>query len=172
MELFLDTETTGFSHDKDRIVEITIVDQRGRALMDTLVNPDRRIPYYASEVHGITDDMVRDMPNIYSLMPEIKKMVEGNDVIAYNAPFDVGFFPNKLKNAASISCAMRVFAEFHGSKKPLKLSVAADIVGHVWSGVAHRALADTLACKSVWDATADARKSGLIQSLVKSSSKA
>jgi len=167
MELFLDTETTGFSHDKDRIVDIAIVDASGRVLLDTLVNPNRKIPHYASDVHGITDEMVKGMPNIYKLMPKIKKIVDGNDVIAYNAPFDVGFFPNKLKNAASINCAMRVFAEFQGSSKPLKLGVAADMVGHVWSGVAHRALADTLACKSVWDATAESRKAGLLNSALK-----
>jgi hypothetical protein len=62
---------------------------------------------------------------------------------------------------------MRVFAEFQGSSNPLKLSVAADMVGYVWSGVAHRALAGTLASKSVWDATAASRKAGLLNSVLK-----
>jgi hypothetical protein len=41
------------------------------------------------------------------------------------------------------------------------------MVGYVWSGVAHRALARTLASKSVWDATAASRKAGLLNSVLK-----
>lgn len=167
MEIFLDTETTGLSHQRDRIVEIALVDEEGNVLLDTLVNPNRQIPVQASRVHGITDQMVRKKKNIYALLPQINALIEGHDLIAYNAPFDIGFFPDQLSKAASVTCAMRVFAEYRGEKKALKLSEAAKIVGHEWSGNAHRALADTLACKSVWEATLKARKAGKLASAKK-----
>ena len=87
MEIFLDTETTGLSHQRDRIVEIALVDEEGNVLLDTLVNPNRRIPAHASTVHGITDQMVRKKKNIYALLPQINALIGGHDVIAYNAPF-------------------------------------------------------------------------------------
>lgn len=165
MEVFLDTETTGLSHDKGaRIVELTIIDENSQVLIDTLIDPKSRIPKHATAVHGITDEMVSGKPTIYQLIPKIKKAIAGNDVIIYNAPFDVQFIPGKLVDAANIYCAMRTFAEFKKSKKPFSLSNAAKIVGHQWQSAAHRALADTQATKSVWDATREAREAGELSS--------
>ena len=63
--------SAGLSHQRDRIVEIALVDEEGNVLLDTLVNPNRRIPVEASRVHGITDQMVRKKKNIYALLPQI-----------------------------------------------------------------------------------------------------
>ena len=82
-------------------------------------------------------------------MPQIGKVISGQKLVIYNAPFDISFFPNRLKEAKSIECAMRGFAKILG-ERPSKLAVAAAHVGHVWTGESHRALADTLACRSVW----------------------
>ena len=151
MALYLDTETTGLhASGGDAIVEIAIVDERGVALINTLVNPNRTIPWHASNVHGISDSMVRGMPDLNDLLPQIRKVISGQQLVIYNAPFDVSFFPNRLREASSIECAMRNFASALGGKSR-KLDVAAAHVGHVWTGEAHRALADTLACKSVWN---------------------
>ena len=60
-----DLETTGISVIKDDVVEISAVKVAGGEVVDefsTLVNPGRHIPYGASEVNGITDDMVADAP--------------------------------------------------------------------------------------------------------------
>jgi len=52
--VYLDTETTGLSPGNGaRIVEIAILDDDGRPLLDTLVNPDCEIPDEASSIHGI-----------------------------------------------------------------------------------------------------------------------
>ena len=65
MALYLDTETTGLSPSGgDTIVEIAIVNERGAILINTLVNPKRNIPWYASKVQGISDSMVRSMPTL------------------------------------------------------------------------------------------------------------
>ena len=151
MLLFLDTETTGLSAAAgDRIVEVAIVDESGRALIDTLVDPGRSIPTSATRIHGITDRMVRGAPTLEALMPEIRRIVGGSHVVIYNATYDAPFFPEELGFAAQISCAMRRYAEMRYGRW-VKLDVAAHAVGHRWTGQAHRALADALACRSVWN---------------------
>jgi DNA polymerase III epsilon subunit-like protein len=157
--LYLDTETTGLYPsfpDNDRIVELAIVNGAGEVLVDTLVNPERLIPTEATGIHGISDVMVESAPTLAELWPDVRELVEGRHIVIYNAQFDRGFFPNGLRNAARISCAMLRFAEVFGERrgrrgyKWQRLFVAAAHVGHEWTGEAHRALADTLACRSVW----------------------
>jgi len=150
MALYLDTETTGLhASGGDTIVEIAIVDEKGKALINTLVNPRRSIPWYASKVHGIKDHMVSGKPTLEELLPKIRQVISGQQLVIYNAPFDISFFPSKLREAKSVECAMRGFADVLGGRAR-KLDVAAAHVGHIWTGEAHRALADTLACRSVW----------------------
>lgn len=151
MAIYLDTETTGISPGSgDAIVEVAIVNERGETLLNTLVNPLRNIPWYATKVHGITDAMVAGAPTLEELMPTIRKVIKKQEVVIYNATFDVPFFPGHLSEAASIHCAMRRFAQYTGSRTWRKLDFAAQCAGHVWTGAAHRALADTQACRSVW----------------------
>lgn len=151
MTIFLDTETTGFSPLRgDRIVEIGIVDANGRTLLETLVNPQRPIPWQARNVHGISDEMVRGMPTIEDVMPQVLAVITNQQVVIYNSSFDTPFFPGMLREAAEVSCAMRRFAQARGCGWT-KLGVAASMAGHCWTGEAHRALADALACRSVWN---------------------
>jgi DNA polymerase-3 subunit epsilon len=149
--VYLDTETTGLSAASgDTIVEIAIVDHNGRPLIDTLVNPQRAIPWQATKVHGIRDDMVRGKPTLGQILPDIRNAIRGKELVIYNASFDVSFFANRLADAAAVRCAMKAFNAARGGR-PHKLATAAEHVGHAWSGTAHRALADALACRSVWE---------------------
>ncbi len=151
MNVYLDTETTGLSAASgDTIVEIAIVDHNGRPLIDTLVNPQRAIPWQATKVHGIRDDMVRGKPTLGQILPDIREAIRGKELVIYNASFDVSFFPNRLADAAAVRCAMKAFNAARGGR-PHKLTIAAEYVGHTWRGTAHRALADALACRSVWE---------------------
>lgn len=150
MALYLDTETTGFSPASGAtIVEIAIVDEDGRALIDTLIDPRQAIPPGAQQVHGISNEMVRGKPTLQEVLPAVRDVVEGQEVVIYNAAFDTAFFPDRLGQARAVSCAMLRFADVLGGKWR-KLDVAASHVGHRWTGTAHRALADALACRTVW----------------------
>lgn len=155
--LYLDTETTGISSQSHTIVEIAIVDDSGRALLNTLVNPGRPIPSDASAIHGIDDVMVLGAPTLAELWPNIRAVVSGAHVVIYNADFDRKFFPDRLSCSSRISCAMLEFARrygvrdaYRGTYRWHKLDFAARHVGHRWTGDAHRALSDALACRSVW----------------------
>lgn len=149
--LYLDTETTAFSPPNgDRIVELAIVDDAGRKLLDTLVDPERSIPRDAAAIHGITDSMVRGMPTLRTIMPALKRIVVGSKhVVIYKSTFDAPFFPDSLWRGVKVDCAMRRFAELHGSGRWQKLHVAAAHCGHVWSGKQDRALADALTARTV-----------------------
>ena len=151
MAIYLDTETTGLSPRQGAtIVELAIVDERGKTLIDTLVNPKSPIPWQASKVHGITDQMVRHKPTLMEIMPEVRDIIRDKEVVIYNSTFDAPFFPGELTESRNVECAMRQFSKATGSRSWKKLALAASHVGHEWTGTAHRALADALACRSVW----------------------
>ena len=150
MPIYLDTETTGLSAAAgDSIVEIAIIGDDGEVLINSLVNPERPISWQAQNVHGISDTMVWGAPTLEQLLPTIVEIISGEEVVIYNAAFDRQFFPDRLRAAGRISCAMRRFSDSLGGQWR-KLEVAARHVGHRWTGDAHRALADALACRSVW----------------------
>ena len=157
--VYLDLETTGLSPKTEEVVEVAICDDRGRPLIDTLVRPARKRSWpYAERVHGISPAMVRDRPRLADILPEIHEAVRGKRLVIYNSSFDLGFFEDGLAAALEARCAMREYAAWRkapggrgGGYKWFKLADAARACNHVWTGDAHRALADALACRTVWN---------------------
>jgi DNA polymerase-3 subunit epsilon len=95
----IDTETTGKDPAVDRIVEIAcVVWEGGRvtARHRWLVNPERAIPKEAFDVHGISDDDVKDKPPFKAISHEVLAVLEGKLPLAYNADFDRTFLAEEL----------------------------------------------------------------------------
>ena len=90
---FIDLETTGVSLSTDRIVEIAIVKilpDGSRQVKRKLLNPGIPIPKESSDIHGITDDMVKDAPTFKQAGNEIKMFMENCDLGGYNSNrFDI-----------------------------------------------------------------------------------
>ena len=90
-----DFETTGISSETDVIVEISAVRAAGGRITDefsTLVNPGRPIPYSASMVNGITDDMVKDSPSVRDALTDFLKFAGDAVLVGHNIrTFDMKF---------------------------------------------------------------------------------
>ncbi len=87
----IDTETTGRDPEVDRIVEIACVRYRGGMVIDRkswFVNPGRPIPKEASDVHGITDETVKDAPPFSAVVADLVLAIRGAVPVAYNAEYD------------------------------------------------------------------------------------
>lgn len=90
---FIDLETTGVNLSSDRIVEIAIVKMmpdQTRQVKRKLINPEMPIPAQSSDVHGITDEMVKDAPTFRQAANEIKQFLDNCDLGGYNSNrFDI-----------------------------------------------------------------------------------
>ena len=90
---FIDLETTGVNLGTDRIIEIAIVKvltDGNRSVKRKLINPGISIPKASSEVHGITDEMVKDAPFFKQVAQELKQFLDGCDLAGYNSNrFDI-----------------------------------------------------------------------------------
>ncbi len=90
---FIDLETTGISISTDKIVEIAIVKimpDGNKQVKRKLINPQMPIPSGASDVHGITDEMVKDAPTFKQVANELKQYMDNCDIGGYNSNrFDI-----------------------------------------------------------------------------------
>ncbi|MDD6305945.1 MAG: exonuclease domain-containing protein, partial [Clostridiales bacterium] len=89
-----DLETTGFSPEKDKIIEIGAVKVENGVITDkfsTFVNPEVPIPFRIEELTSIKDDMVMDAPKIEEILPEFMEFCKGAIMVAHNAEFDMSF---------------------------------------------------------------------------------
>lgn len=101
-QIVLDTETTGLEPaEGHRIIEIGCVELVDRRLtrnsFHQYLQPDREIDRGAVEVHGITNESLRDKPRFEDVAKDFVQYVRGAELIIHNAPFDTGFLDAELK---------------------------------------------------------------------------
>lgn len=91
--VFIDLETTGTNLSQDRIVEIAIIKVNtdgSRQVKRKLINPQMLIPKASTDIHGISDEMVKDAPSFKQVANEIKQFIEHSDLAGYNSNrFDI-----------------------------------------------------------------------------------
>jgi len=153
----VDIETTGGHAKRDKITEIAIVLHNGREVVDqyqTLINPERTIPKYISEMTGITDDMVAEAPLFYEVAKEIVLKTEGAVFVAHNARFDYGFLREEFSRLG-YAYTRKQLCTVRLSKKmlPQLRSHSLDsLIRHFNLDVSnrHRALDDALATAEVF----------------------
>ncbi len=98
--IVFDIETTGFSPEHDRIIEIGAVKVENGMIQETfseLINPEMNISPKIVELTGITNDMVKDKPTIDIVLPKFIEFINDAALVAHNAIFDVPFIKNKQK---------------------------------------------------------------------------
>ena len=89
-----DIETTGGDPVRDRIVELAAVRVNCDGTLEhfsTLINPGRHITVSATNVHHITDEMVKNAPYFEDIAEEFQSLIAGSTLVAHNARFDLSF---------------------------------------------------------------------------------
>lgn len=89
-----DIETTGLSSVDDRIIEIAAVKVHKGEIVDrfeSFVNPHRTISPKIQQLTGITNEMVKDAPELDEVLVRFRAFVGDAVLVAHNARFDTGF---------------------------------------------------------------------------------
>jgi DNA polymerase-3 subunit epsilon len=108
----IDTETTGRDPASDRVVEVACVRwERGEITLrkSWLINPERPIPKEAFDVHGISDEAVKDAPVFAAVLPELLEAMAGAIPLAYNAEFDRKQLTSELSRLAATAAPPPAF---------------------------------------------------------------
>lgn len=95
-----DLETTGFSPQKDEIIEIGAVKIAGGEIVgrfSRFVRPNQEIPLEVRKLTGINMETVAHAPGIGEVLPEFMEFVGGATIVAHNAQFDAGFLRVNLR---------------------------------------------------------------------------
>lgn len=100
----IDVETTGLSPIKNELIEISAIKYKGNkkiGAFTTLIKPKERIPYYITNITGITNEMVKNSPFVEEVMPNLIEFIGNNPIVAHNANFDYKFIQNYSNNSFS-----------------------------------------------------------------------
>jgi len=169
----VDIETTGGLARSERITEIAIVLHDGQQVVDTfssLINPERSIPVYITQLTGITDQMVADAPKFYEIARKIVEMTEGAIFVAHNVTFDYNFIKEEFARLGFTFtrkqlCTVRLSRKVFPGLRSYSLSNLKKEFGIV-ADKSHRALDDTLATVQLFERILEAQGAGDIKALV------
>ena len=102
-EILLDTETTGLSSVKDKIIEIACIEIEDHIptgkKFHFFLNPEMEISQGAYETHGITREFLDDKPKFKDIAKEFQEFINEKKLIIHNADFDLAFLNKELKEA-------------------------------------------------------------------------
>lgn len=101
IEVILDTETTGLSADKDRIVEIACIELINhiptKNIFHTFINPETKVSADAFSVHGYSDEFLSNKPKFKEIVKNFLDFIKDKKLVIHNADFDLGFLNNELR---------------------------------------------------------------------------
>lgn len=158
----IDFETTGIKNPMDdekydEILSVSIIDQDGNVLLDTLCKPQRRKTWVnAQEIHGISPAMVKNQPTFEEVFPTVKEILyKAKVVIAYNIAFEMKFLwgfdqefgkpggTQLIRNVVWGPDPMLMYSEYKGVDRWQKLTTVARHFKFDFS--AHESLGDVKA---------------------------
>lgn len=158
--LVLDTETTGLDPATHYVVSVGAVRVHGRRVfaqecLDRLVRPGRSIPAGATQVHGISDDMVADAPSFSDVWPALAEMMQGALLVGHNIGFDAAIMRAECARAGipwpepAVLDTGHLFAALEPRVTDLNLEDIAGRLGLAPQG-RHTALGDALVTAEIW----------------------
>lgn len=152
----VDVETAS-SRSQGYICSIGIcVIREGRIVEEfyTLCHPGIAMDPFCQNIHGITDEMVEGAPTTYEMLEKVAPYLDGQTVVAHNAPFDVkqireaaervGFSLPEFDHCCTVQLSRRAFP----NRPSYRLVALVDLIGFPFT--AHNALADARACAALF----------------------
>lgn len=158
--VILDFETTGLSPIDARIIEVGAIVIRGTEIVDKLsqlMYPGCSIPYFITDITGITNQMLKGKPTPEKFMPKLKKFIGNRPILAHNASFDQKFLVSEMENIGKsvdnkFLCTLKLARRLILNAPDYKLTT---LTSHLKIKIpkdhkAHRALNDVMATFGVW----------------------
>jgi len=152
----IDVETTGLNPESNRILELAIVTATPNRVVENWVmrfNPECAVE--KTEIHGITDDDVRNSPLFIDLSEEIISKISGKTIIAHNAKFDLAFIRSEFVRSGwkvpwlSSICTLEASRYYQPNLGRRRLGDCCDDVG-IEINQAHSALGDATATSALF----------------------
>lgn len=155
--IIFDLETTGVDTSKDRIVQIAAIKMfpdGSTEEKNLLINPEMPIPAEAMEVHGVTDDMVKDSPKFKQISKALKSWFEGCDIGGFNSDnYDVQLLSIEMERAGILfidwDCNFVDVSKIYRHLYPRTLSAVYERLTGQSHDNAHDAMADVRATKKI-----------------------
>lgn len=153
----VDVETSGL-YMGSRLVELGAVRFTPLGILDeyhTLVDPMEPIQWQATEIHGITDEMVRGCPCPTEVMEDFTSYLGDAVFIAHNARFDVRVIASELARAGTSPPANHVVDTVLLARRAFpgmpnyRLGTVASHLG-IRQDVHHRGLPDAVAAMEIF----------------------
>jgi len=151
----VDLETTGGKGDRDRIIEISVLQATLKdgiqQILTDLINPQIPIPDQIVRFTGISQDMVTDVEASDQILPKYLSMLQTGILTAHNIGFDYSFLKAEYQ---------RLGIEFSAPKQLCTVKLSRLLLPHLPSrslpklvkhynfdvGKSHRAESDAIAC--------------------------
>lgn len=158
--VFLDLEATGVDHQRDRIIEISLLRIQSdpvsiEAPRTWRVDPQQRIPTEASEIHGIVNEDLVGCPTFPQIAGQIAELLEGADLAGFSITrLDLKLLKAEFARAkVELDLSSRRLIDsqviFH-TREPRNLSAAVQFYCNEALVDAHGAEADTIASLRVF----------------------
>ncbi|WP_347860493.1 ATP-dependent DNA helicase DinG [Salimicrobium sp. PL1-032A] len=155
----IDLETTGNSPGRgDRIIEIGIVIMDKMTITEefsTFIYPETPIPSFISRLTGITDEDVIDAPLLSEVVPELKRLLAQDYIVAHNIDFDMKFMNDALAELGEAIVQANVLDTVELSRILMpgasghKLSDLSESLS-LMHDQPHRAISDALVTGELW----------------------
>lgn len=157
--IYFDTETTGLSAQNERIIEIAAFNATTNESFVRLINPQKPIPLEASQIHHITDEMVREAKTFKEVGREFLDFCQGDvALIAHNnIAFDLPFLKMELQRSGLTMPSHWIFldtlhwARYYRADLPKHALQYLRQIYAIAPNQAHRALDDVLVLKQVFE---------------------
>lgn len=100
--VFVDIETNGLDAKNGHIIEVAVIRvEHGEVVREfkSLIDPGVPIPYFISQLTGISDDDVRTAPSFSEVAEELEAIMNGAIFVAHNVNFDYSFLKYELQRS-------------------------------------------------------------------------